>query len=289
MHPVSRTRPAAPAGPEDGPPPALASLEVALALIEDVRRQSARDPRYAFDQPWPIFIRLMRLLTPQSYGTRVANYLAEFYGWSLVPQGADRGDVTDARGAHYEVKVSFVSRNQVNFVQIRPHQQITGYRLFVVTPGGDLVRFDLTTGQMREEIAASGRLAHGTRRAAAGQRRLEYAMRFTWSAGTPVHDRWMRAYRSPEPTPCDLHLLHPRCGPGHPARRGRGSARLRRPLAPPRSPPLLAPPRSPRLHPPPPRGRTRNRPRQEAGGGRGQWMMMGRPVRDDTSPCEGEP
>ena len=46
----------------------------------------------------------------------------------------DRGDVVNSEGSYWEVKLTIITASNpgVNFVQIRPHQDISGYRCFVI-------------------------------------------------------------------------------------------------------------------------------------------------------------
>lgn len=172
----------------------VAGLDEIIAQLDGIRAAASGDRRYGFDEPWAVFSRRMRMLPSQSYGVRIQQWLTEFYGWTSVPASADRGDVRDATGAHWEVKVTFltVTNRLANFVQIRPHQRIAGYELFVITDDMDVVRFHLTRAQMHAELGLLGSLAHGTSAAAAGHTNREYAIRLDLSS---MHgQRWLRQY-----------------------------------------------------------------------------------------------
>lgn len=173
-------------------------LDAVIEVIDTERRAARSDKvrRSELTQPWPVFVRRMRLLTAQSWGSRVQNYLAAFYGWTKVDQRDDRGDVTTTDGAHAEVKVTMVtaSNPKVNFVQLRPYQDIDGYRLFVIDRDYSIRRFDLTKAQMSTEIAAIGEVAHGSLSRRNGKDDCEYAIRFDWNADNAIRKRWEKTY-----------------------------------------------------------------------------------------------
>ena len=172
------------------------SDEAVLARMDAVRVAARNNPRYAFDEPWSVFARRMRMLTPQSYGTRFQNRFAEHFGWKVIGSSLNRGDVLDEYGDHHEVKTTVITRSNtgVNFVQIRPHQDIAGYHLFVIQPNSTVVHFWLSKAQMNAEVARIGTSAHGTSSAVSANQTREYAIRFEW---TPQHGdaaRWMSRY-----------------------------------------------------------------------------------------------
>lgn len=175
---------------------AVKQLDETLAVVFDQRAAAQRNKRHGFDQPWEILARQMCLLTPQSYGTRLQNYFCEYFDWSKVPASLDRGDAID--GGHVEIKTSVLTRSNrsVNLVQIRPYQDIAGYRCFVIDSGADYVvhRFDLTAAQMKSEIALVGSNAHGTKQAANQNSNREYAVRFSLSPDDTTAIRWMSNY-----------------------------------------------------------------------------------------------
>lgn len=175
----------------------VAGLDDLIAQIDRVRAAACADDRFGFDEPWAVFIRQMRLLSAQAYGTRVQKWLTEFYGWATVPAGADRGDVLDGDGLYQEVKVTFLTASNpgANFVQIRPHQNLDGYELFVVLHDFNVVRFRLTKKQMAAELALFGQTAHGTTKAVAGNATREYAIRFTLDS--EHGQRWLTRYVVP--------------------------------------------------------------------------------------------
>jgi hypothetical protein len=186
---------------QDTTPTSLARLDTVIAVI-DAERSAARANsmrRQELTQPWAVFIRRMRLLTSQSWGSRVQNYLAAFYGWSSVDQREERGDVITDRGEHAEVKVTMVtaSNTKVNFVQLRPYQNIDGYRLFVVDRDYSIHRFDLTAQQMTAEIDAIGDVAHGSRSRRDGKADCEYVIRFDWRVDNAARKRWEQHYLIP--------------------------------------------------------------------------------------------
>lgn len=194
-----------------GPPAALsaeqeaeiAALDSVLAQLDEIRSQACGQRRFGAGDPWPLFIRKMRALTPQSYGVRVQNWLARFYGWQSVPGRLDRGDVVDAGGAYHEVKVTFITASNpiANFVQIRPHQDIAGYHCFVVDTSYEVTHLWLSKEQMAAELELVGSSAHGTKQAVADNTTREYSVRFRWDLADPTTRRWLDTYRADGPVP----------------------------------------------------------------------------------------
>lgn len=188
-------------------PDQLAEIEVLdtlIARLDEIRTQAGKNPEYAADQPWPVFIRRMRLLTPQAYGIRIQNRLAKFFDWLVVSASLDRGDIRDQQGSYWEVKVSLPTRTspRVNFVQLRPHQDISGYHLFVIEPDNTVVHLRLSKRQMLAEIKKLGNnLAHGTKNAVAQNATTEYAIRFSWSERSEMRKEWIRKYGQPAVVP----------------------------------------------------------------------------------------
>jgi hypothetical protein len=186
----------------------IAALDAALVVAAQVRAvMKAGGGEIGVSLPWQEYIRYMRLLNPQSYGSRLQKWLAKFYDWKEVPSSEDRGDVKDSQGDYYEVKVSLLSSpNPVaNFVQIRPWQNVTGYRCFVVLEDNTVVQFYLEKAQMDYELAQCGGAAHGVADVAAASHKAgtkEWAIRFPFTPGNAVYDRWMSGYWLDAPHPC---------------------------------------------------------------------------------------
>lgn len=150
---------------------------------------------------WPLFIRKMRVLTPQSSGARIQNYIAAAFGWRVVSQKLDLGDIVDASGRYFEVKASIItpSNPDVNLVQIRPYQKIDGYHIFVVDSDYKLHHLSLTKAQMAAEIAVLGNNAHGTNDANKKNVNQEKAIRFAWTPQSGTAKTWLEKYRAPMP------------------------------------------------------------------------------------------
>lgn len=176
----------------------IAALDKLLARLDEHRARAHADPQWSFDEPLEVFLRRMRLLTPQSYGARLQNRLAHELGWERVPASLDRGDVVDAAGDHHEVKVTYItgSNRSANFVQIRPHQDIAGYHLFIIDEDYRLTHLWLSKAQMAAELTTLGTCAHGTRPAVAANATVEWAVRVDWTPDVPRSHaaRWIRTY-----------------------------------------------------------------------------------------------
>lgn len=181
----------------------LERLDEVITSLDEVRR-AAKRRGYGAGDPWPLFIRKMRMLNPQSWGAKVEAFLCTLHGWKKIAASLDRGDALDRAGKHHEVKATIItaSNAEANFVQIRPHQDITGYHMFVVDRAYELHHFILTKAEMAEELALCGGRAHGTEAAVGQNTTTEWAIRFTWKAGNETYDRWMERYLHASGEPC---------------------------------------------------------------------------------------
>ena len=180
----------------------LKALDKAVEVLDRERAAAQTEGRrYGFDEPLPVFLRLMRMLTPQSYGARFQNRMAELFEWESVPASLDRGDIRDAAGDYHEIKVTFITPSNpgVNFVQLRPYQDIAGYHLFIVERDYNLVHLWLSKEAMAGEIAQMGAAAHGTKAAHAANTNQEFAIRFPWDRNHSITKRWLSSYEIPMP------------------------------------------------------------------------------------------
>lgn len=182
--------------PQTSAGPTLAELDSLIAQVDAIRSQARTDSRYGFDEPWEVFARHMRLLTPQSYGLRVEAWLTEKFGWTSVPSSEGRGDIVDKQGNYWEMKVTFITgtNERANFVQLRPHQDIAGYHLFVIQPNYTRVHLVLTAEEMAHEIQRLGSSAHGTKGAVAANSTREWAIRFPWTPESGIAREWIEKY-----------------------------------------------------------------------------------------------
>jgi hypothetical protein len=168
-------------------------LDALYSKLLEVRNSlSPKNVRAAPHVPFPLFVRQMRLLNPQSWGTRVQNWLIDHYGWTPVPPSDERGDALDEDGEHWEVKVTMPTMwsSRLNFVQIRPFHDIAGYHMFVITPDNEIVRYRLTKAQMHTELELCGQFAHGVSTATTDNQ--EFAIRFYFGKKSPTAQRWKK-------------------------------------------------------------------------------------------------
>lgn len=174
----------------------IRALDEVLERLDTIRALASKSKSYSFDEPWAVFVRRMRMLTPQAYGTRIQNYLAGVLGWTVVGSKLDRGDVVDADGQYWEIKSTIITASNpgVNFVQIRPHQDIAGYHCFVIDRDYRLVHLRLTKADMAAELARFGSSAHGTTTAVVGNTTREFAIRFPWTPETGIAADWIARY-----------------------------------------------------------------------------------------------
>jgi hypothetical protein len=179
----------------------IAALDAIIAELDEIRKsaqsKSAESGRQLLGEPWPLFIRRMRLLSSQSWGPKVEQYFRELHGWEEVDPAIARGDARERNGKkqYFEMKSTIITQTNpnANFVQIRPHHKVDGYQLFVVDVDYSVVHYRLTKYQMEVELTKIGSLAHGTTGAGGKQmKNAEWAIRFEWSKHSPVRKRWAR-------------------------------------------------------------------------------------------------
>ena len=174
-------------------------IDTAIAVLDAVRGAAIKDPEYGFDDDWLTFMKKMRILTPQSSGARMQNYIFRVLGWERLPASANQGDVRNSLGQCFEVKVTLISSSNTsaNIVQIRLWQEVSGYHVFVVdaTRNYRVTHFTLSKYDMRQEVKLCGSSAHGTKEANLDNRNVEWAIRVHWSPFDPIYQRWMLKYK----------------------------------------------------------------------------------------------
>lgn len=139
------------------------------------------------------FYEIASVLTPQSRGALYQNYYILKNGCRKIPASDDRGDFIDGGGKYAEYKASGQNRDGgMHVVQIRPWQEVDYYIVQKIT-GREVMTFRLTKKEMLKELKlCAASIAHGARRAAAGNKNLEY--RFTIKPGGAHWHRWRSRY-----------------------------------------------------------------------------------------------
>lgn len=179
----------------------LSRLDAVIAALDHARTHPpVPDPHATV---WPLFARQCRLLTAQSYGPRFEKYFTRAFGWTKVPSKLNRGDITDTAGEYYEVKVTMITPSNpgANFVQLRPHQDIAGYHLFVITEDFRIHHLVISKTTMNTYIASLGSSAHGTAAANTVNINKEYAIRFPWTPNEGTAKTWIARHTAPTPAP----------------------------------------------------------------------------------------
>jgi len=167
--------------------------------ISRIRGEASNDPEYGFNDDWYTFMSKMMLLTPQSQGIRIQNYIIKKKGWRKIPSSMDRGDVINKSGEYFEIKTSIITSSNpyVNIVQIRLWQKIDGYYIFVIdaTNNYETIQFILSKSDMINEVKLIGGSAHGTYNANKLNTNKEQAMHFMWDYEDRVCERWLKKYK----------------------------------------------------------------------------------------------
>ncbi len=170
----------------------IQDLDTLLAQMDEVREDVMASPDVLGD-PWGLFVRKMRLITPQSWGSRVEAWLRQHHGWDKVGAGMARGDAKTKDG-FFEIKTSMITPTnpRANFVQIRPAHNMDGYHLFVVESDFTLVHMTLSVAQMSNELDRLGGLAHGTIAQRGNDGEAEFSIRILWNDDDPARAQFAR-------------------------------------------------------------------------------------------------
>lgn len=165
-----------------------------------IKEQSKGNPEFAFDEDLSFFLKIMKFLTPQSYGSRVQNKLIESLNFKKVDPKLDKGDYKDKFGHHYEVKISLITETNdaLNMVQLRPWQDIKGYiciALDLRDVNPNIYTFMLDKKQMQEECnLMKATAAHGTKNAIENNDNVELRLGLIISEKNEHFLRWKQNY-----------------------------------------------------------------------------------------------
>lgn len=177
----------------------MEDIDFAINVLNILRKEAILNPNWGFDDDWITFNKKMRILTMQSSGQRIQNYIFKAFGWTKISPLLDKGDVKNSIGQYFEVKVSTItsSNPSVNIVQIRLWQKISGHHIFVIdaTKNYELTHFSLSKFDMEEEVRLIGTSAHGTKEATKDNIKKEWAIRFNWNDNDKKLIRWKNKYR----------------------------------------------------------------------------------------------
>jgi len=166
--------------------------------ISKIRGEAANDPEYGFNDDWRTFMSKIMLLTTQSQGARIQNYIIKEKGWKKIPSSLDRGDIINENGEYFEIKTSIITSSNpyVNIVQIRLWQKINGYYVFVIdaTNNYETTQFTLSKSDMINEVKQIGSLSHGTANANKLNTNKEQSIHFIWG-DNQICKRWFEKYK----------------------------------------------------------------------------------------------
>lgn len=169
-----------------------------LKTLDSMRKEAIENKQYGFDDDWKMFMKKMRILTPQSSGSRIQNYIFRALGWTKISALLNKGDVKNTLNQYYEVKVTTVTTSNptANIVQIRLWQKISGHHIFVIdsTKDYELIHFQLSKSEMKKEVELCGSSAHGTTEANKDNKKVEWAIHINWKKDDSVYKRWMEDY-----------------------------------------------------------------------------------------------
>jgi len=179
----------------------IEKIKEALKITNEIKELSVGNKELGFDLPIRDFITVMQMLTSQSYGSRIQNRLIKILGFKGVAANKDTGDCEDTYGDFHEVKASIVTPTnpRLNFVQIRPWQNIKGYIGVAFDTRVDPMRIEVYTldkNQMKEECEImNASSAHGTKKANENNTNTELRFDIKIDPEDQNYKRWQK-YRS---------------------------------------------------------------------------------------------
>jgi hypothetical protein len=176
----------------------MAEIKTASRVMQQIRAEADERPNdWGWELPWEDFAVAASVLTPQSYGGRIAKRLASELGLSTTDD-KDRGDYASFKKDYFEVKGSMItsSNGMINLVQIRPWHDVN-YIIYcfdirnINSVSAEF--FYLTKSEMENEMIKCGTAsAHGTTVANSNNTNRELALRL--DIGSSHHTRWETDY-----------------------------------------------------------------------------------------------
>tara|TARA_B100000795_G_C22627021_1_gene371130 strand:+ start:66 stop:638 length:573 start_codon:yes stop_codon:yes gene_type:complete len=165
-----------------------------------LREEISKDKNWAVDVSEKDFIKGMSLINPQSYGTKIQNWIQEKLGYTKVNATESRGDIRTIINKNYvEVKVSLLTlvNSTLNMVQIRLFHKVD-YYLCVAYDCKDMSNFKkyifvLTHDQMEKECEGAN-AAHGTVSVNQLNENVELRKSIECVKGNPDFERWCKLY-----------------------------------------------------------------------------------------------
>jgi hypothetical protein len=162
--------------------------------LQEIRAKASKNQEWAFDEPWEDFIYCMLLLTPQTYGTRIANRLKKELNLS-GPKDLDSGDLTH-KNKSGEIKVSLItsSNDGMNLVQIRPWQDNDHYIFYCADIRTDHIEHDFFYLN-KKDMERQGNLfqsAHGTKLSVSRNTDNEKSIRIKYNSDQ--YKSWVKLY-----------------------------------------------------------------------------------------------
>ena len=180
-----------------------------LHQFNDIKKEIYKDDEWGFHLSEKEFIQCMSLITGQSYGTRIQNYIRNKLKWNKVATEDEQGDMEkpflneqglSIIGKFVECKASLLTltNNKLNWVQVRLFHDVD-YYLGVACDIRDLPNYEsfmflLTHDQMVEECEGAN-AAHGTKSVNESNEKVEVALRIVCNEGNPKFERWKEMYR----------------------------------------------------------------------------------------------
>lgn len=177
-----------------------------------LRKKISSNKMWGFDLPEKEFLKGMSLLNPQSYGSRIQNYIQRQLNAERNKASSNIGDIKFLN-KNLEVKTSLLTPDNcyLNMVQIRVFQPIDHY-LCIAYDLRNLSEYDsyiflLTHDEMLFECDKYGNAAHGTTTANKLNKNVEYRLGLKCEENNPMFMKWKKKYRMKNILEMKTHLV----------------------------------------------------------------------------------
>lgn len=158
-----------------------------------IRIGSNVNKEYGYREKWTDFCKIMSFLNTQESMPRMQTFINMALGWKEINPREQIGDISVPCEGNYEAKLTVLDKKDdiLHFVQIRPWEELNGYKLIVVLEFDEYktIIFTLTKEDMEHEILDSN-MAHS-----GGNDR---AVRFMY--GSRKWNEWIGKYRHEDVT-----------------------------------------------------------------------------------------
>lgn len=172
-----------------------------ITELLNVRKEISKNKNWGFDKSEKEFVKGMFCLTPQSYGTKLQNYIIRKLGWNSITASDGMGDAMSNTNKKVEIKTSLLTatNDALNLVQIRLFQPVDYYLCVAydlrIPENYKKYMFLLTHDQMKYEVEQeNASAAHGTKLINKKNRNIELRFSVMCNDTNSTFERWKTLY-----------------------------------------------------------------------------------------------